>query len=272
MPVLGKNLIILDGAMGTLLLSEGFSGCLEDLNVTAAEEIKRIHRAYSSADIVLTNTFGLNSLNYKGCYSVKEIALKAILNARAARKTVFFDIGPIKNGSALTFKEQYKVYKEVAEAAKEADGFFAETFGDLNELGACVAAVKESSSKPVFATVNFSDDLTVSGKTPEEVALAVASFGADALGTNCSDAETTLKAVKRMVNFTLPVIAKPSLGLPKIKGGKAVYGMEPDEFARYAEKFIAAGASVIGGCCGTTPEFIRKLAKYSGLPVQKHCG
>lgn len=269
LPALGKNLIILDGAMGTLLLSEGFSGCLEELNLTAAEEIKRIHRAYSSADILLTNTFGLNSLNYKGSFSIKEIAEKAVDNARAARKTVYFDVGPLKNGGGLTFKERFEIYKEVAEAAKDAaDGFFLETFCNAEEAEPCIAAFKDTSDKPVFACVAFTET-TAAGGNPEKVAQKLKRAGADAVGVNCTEAQTALKAVKKMINaVSLPVIAKPNLGFPRFTGGGAVYGMKPDEFEEYAKKFMEAGVSAMGGCCGTTPEYINRIAKYSGCPVK----
>lgn len=273
---IGKKIIVLDGAMGSLLLKKGFHGCLEELNITNPEEIKRIHCAYSSADIILTNTFGLNSLNYKGEYFLKEIALKAVENARAARKPVFFDMGPVRKTpymGGLTFAQEYAAFKEIVDIAKDvADGFFVETFSDLSEAETCIRAIKENSSKPVFATMTFcSDQRTFSGATPETVASALESYGADALGANCSPgAEKMAQIVKRMADCTaLPIIAKPNLGLPSIRNGKAFYSMGVDLFEECIVKIIEAGASVIGGCCGTTPEYIKRISEYSGFPVNR---
>lgn len=272
---LGKKVIVLDGAMGTQLEESGLCGCPEDFNITAPEKIKAIHRSYSSADIILTNTFGLNAIKYRGTFSVKEVALKAIENARDAGKNVFFNIGPtgamLKPLGTLSFDEAYSAFSELAEITKDlVDGYFVETFSDLYEAKACVLALKEHSDKPIYVTMTFdSTGRTLTGSTPEIVANTLEGLGADALGVNCSLGPKEMEStVKRLLAATdLPIIVEPNRGLPTLKNGKTVYDLGVNEFDSYIGKFVDMGVSVIGGCCGTTPEFINAISKYSGKEV-----
>lgn len=270
-----KKLLVFDGGMGSELERLGLSGIPEELNVTHAEEIKNIHRSYACADIITTNTFGLNSIKYKGKYSIRSLALKAIENARAAGKKVFFDVGPtgamLSPLGTLTFDEAYDAFAEVAEITKDAvDGYIVETFSDLYEIKACILALKERSSKPVFATMTFDEtERTLTGSTPEIVANTLEGLGVDALGVNCSlGPKELVGVVSRLLSVSgVPVIVQPNRGLPKMKDGKTYYDLSADEFEKYTKIFIDMGVSVVGGCCGTTPEFIQRISKYSGREV-----
>ena len=274
---LGEEVIIFDGGMGSELERLGLEGIPEELNVTHAEQIKNIHRAYSCADIVTTNTFGLNKIKYHGKYSIRELAEKAVGNARVAGKKVFFDIGPtgamLAPLGTLSFDEAYAAFAEVADITNDiVDGYIVETFSDLYEIKACILALKEHSDKPIFATMTFDNTgRTLTGSTPEIVANTLEGLGVDALGVNCSlGPKELLPVVERLLNSTnLPVIVQPNRGLPVLEKGKTVYKLSADEFEFYTQKLIETGVSVVGGCCGTTPEFIRRISRFSGAKVNR---
>lgn len=275
---LGKQLIVFDGGMGSELERRGLGGDIpEELNLTHAEEIRAIHRDYAEAgaDIVTANSFGLNRIKYKGKYSVAELARAAVENARAAGKEVFFDVGPtgalLAPVGTLTFDEAYEAFAEIARITSDmVGGYIVETFSDLYELKACVLALKEHSDKPVYATVTFdSTARTLTGSTPEIVAELLEGLGADAIGVNCSlGPKELVPIVERLLAATdLPVIVQPNCGLPKLREGKTCYDLTEDEFEAWMKKFIGMGVAVVGGCCGTTPAYIRRLAAYKGRPV-----
>ncbi|MDE6001191.1 MAG: homocysteine S-methyltransferase family protein [Clostridia bacterium] len=263
--------------MGSELEKLGFDGIPEELNITNPEVIKSIHRSYSCADCIMTNTFGLNKIKYKGKYALKELALKAVENARAAGKKVIFDIGPtgamIEPLGTLTFDKAYEAFAEVVEYTKDiVDGYIAETFSDLYEMKACVLAIKEHSKKPVFATMTFdSTGRTLTGSTPEIVANTLEGLGVDALGVNCSAGPKELEEVvnRLLACSNVPVMVKPNRGLPVLKDGKTEYVLDIEEFDYYINKFVKSGVSIVGGCCGTNPEFIKRICKYSGRKVKK---
>ncbi len=274
---LGEKVILFDGGMGSEIERAGLVGSSEELNLTHAEEIKAIHRAYSAADVITTNTFGLNRIKYRGSYSIRELALKAIDNARAAGKAVFFDVGPtgamLQPLGTLSFDEAYRAFAEIADIANDfVDGYIVETFSDLYEIKACILALKEHSDKPVFATMTFdSSERTLTGSTPEIVANTLEGLGVDALGVNCSlgPKEMTGVVERLLACSGVPVIVQPNCGLPALKDGKAYYDLDPAEFEAYIGKFVEMGVSVIGGCCGTTPELIARLSKFRGKEVNR---
>ncbi|MCH5201277.1 MAG: homocysteine S-methyltransferase family protein [Oscillospiraceae bacterium] len=275
---LGKNVIVFDGGFGSELERRGLSGGIpEDLNITNPEDIQAIHKAYSCADIASANTFGLNRIKYHGAYTLEEVAKQAIENARASGNKVFVDIGPtgmmLEPLGTLTFDEAYNAFAEIADITKDlADGYIAETFSDLYELKACILALKEHTDKPIFATVTFdSTGRTLTGSTPEIVANTLEGLGVDALGVNCSlGPKELLPVVQRLLSSTtLPVIVQPNRGLPVLENGKTVYKLDIDEFEQYTEKMLEMGVSVIGGCCGTTPDFIQRISRFSGAPVNR---
>ena len=275
---LGKQLIVFDGGFGSELERRGLGEYIpEDLNVTHADEIRAIHRAYAEAgaDVITANSFGLNRIKYKGKYPLETLVRAAVENARAAGKEVFFDVGPtgalLAPVGTLTFDEAYEAFAEIARLTSDmVGGYIVETFSDLYELKACVLALKEHSDKPVYATVTFdAGGRTLTGSTPEIVADLLEGLGVDALGVNCSlGPEELAPIVERLLNATdLPVIVQPNRGLPKLENGKTVYDLSEDEFARWMRKFVEMGVSVVGGCCGTTPAFIRRLAEWKGRAV-----
>ncbi len=275
---LGKEVMIFDGGFGSELEKLGLDGIPEDLNITHAERIRDIHRAYSCADFVSANTFGLNRIKYKGKYGLKEVAIAAIQNARAAGKYVFADVGPtgamLAPVGTLSFEDAYEAFAEFARITSDyVDGYIAETFSDLYELKACVLALKENSDKTVFATMTFDKSgRTLTGTTPEIAVNTLEGLGVDALGVNCSlGPKELLETVRRITAVSgVPVIVQPNRGLPVIENGKTVYKLGIDEFVRYAGEFVKIGVSVLGGCCGTTPEFIRAISeKYGGAKVKR---
>lgn len=262
--------------MGSELERLGLSGIPEELNITRAEQIKAIHRAYACADVITTNTFGLNSVKYAGKYSIKELAESAIENAHAAGKAVFFDIGPtgamLKPLGTLPFDRAYEAFKEIALITRDlVDGYIVETFSDLYEIKACILALKENTDKPVFATMTFdSAGRTLTGSTPEIVANTLEGLGVDALGVNCSLGPKELEGVveRLLAASGIPVIVQPNRGLPVLRDGKTRYELGADEFEFYTKKFIDMGVAAVGGCCGTTPGFIERISKFSGRKVK----
>ena len=172
---LGKQLILFDGGFGSELERRGLGDAVpEELNLMRPTQIREIHRAYAAAgaDVITTNSFGLNRIKYRGEYPLAELARAAVENARAAGKEVFFDVGPtgalLRPIGTLTFDEAYEAYAEIARLTSDmVGGYIVETFSDLYELKACVLALKEHSNKPVYATVTFdSTGRTLTGSTP----------------------------------------------------------------------------------------------------------
>lgn len=273
---LGKQVMIFDGGLGTEIAAAGLADHIpEDLNISHAEAIRKIHRSYSAADCISTNTFGLNRIKYKGAYDIRTVADAAIANARSAGKYVFFDVGPtgalLRPVGTLSFDEAYAAYAEIADYTKDSvDGYIVETFSDLYELKACVLALREHADKPIFATVTFDGNgRTLTGATPRIVAMVLEGLGVDALGVNCSlGPDEMTETVRELLQYShVPVIVQPNRGLPKLKDGRTYYDLSVDTFVACTEKFLDMGVSVIGGCCGTTPECIERLAANRNRPV-----
>ena len=274
----GEKIAVFDGGFGSELERLGLGGIPEELNITAPEAIKSIHRSYSCADIITANTFGLNPIKYKGKYSLRELALAAVENARAAEKPVFFDVGPtgamMEPIGSLSFEDAYEAYKQVALSSKDiADGYILETFSDLYEIKAAILAFKENTDLPVFATMTFdASGRTLTGTSSEIAALTLSGLGADALGVNCSlGPRELIPTVKRLLDSTdRPVIVQPNRGIPVLENGRTVYKLSAEEFDESVGQMVEMGVSIIGGCCGTTPEFIKKISRFSGQPVRQH--
>ena len=274
---LGKQLIVFDGGFGSELALRGLEGLPEELNITHPEEVRAIHRAYAAAgaDVITANSFGLNRIKYKGKYAIADLARAAVENARAAGKEVFFDVGPtgalLKPFGTLSFEEAYEAYAEIARLTSDmVGGYIVETFSDLYELKACVLALKEHSDKPVYATATFDGTArTLTGSSPEIVAQLLEGLGVDALGVNCSlGPKEMAPVVDRLLAATsLPVIVQPNRGLPTLKQGKTYYDLSEEDFTAAMRAFVEKGVAVVGGCCGTTPAFIRRLAAWKGQKV-----
>ena len=268
--------IFYDGAMGTMLQRCGLKpGQRPDiLNMTAPDAVENVHRMYVEAgsDIVCSNTFGANAcaLSDTG-YSPEEIIAAAIAIAKRAcggAAKIALDIGPTGQLLApmgdLESEKAYKLFKQQAVAGEKAGADFAaiETMSDLEELKAAISAVKENSNLPILATMTFDKTgCTYMGCTPESFTEAAERLGAAAVGINCSlePAEMYSTAQRIAKATSLPLIIKPNAGLPDRETG--LYSIGPAEFAMQMAPFAAIGARIVGGCCGTTPEYIRELKK-----------
>ena len=274
-----KRVIMLDGGMGTMLQKAGvpMGKIPEALNVTHAEDVIDIHRQYIEAgsDIIYANTFSAN--RYKlghSEYSVETLVTAGINNAKRAVEDsgkyvkVALDVGPIgelmePNGN-LKFEDAYDMFKEMMTAGERAgaDLIVIETSTDLLEMKAAVLAAKENTSLPVFSTMAFEKSgRTFTGVTVEAAALTLTGLGVDAIGINCSlGPDDIYPLAKRLVEWTpLPVIIKANAGLPNLNSGG--YDISAEQFAQQMDKFMDLGVSIIGGCCGTTPEYIREMGK-----------
>lgn len=275
---LGKSILIFDGGMGSEIEKKGLSGFIpEELNITHKKAIVDIHKSYMAADFITTNTFGLNRIKYHGRYELKDLAEAAIENARETGKYVMFDIGPtgkmLSPLGDLSFDDAYEAFKEMVLISKDkVDGYIVETFSDLYELKACILAIKENSDLPVFATMTFDKSgRTLTGSTPEIVVNTLEGLGVDALGVNCGLGPRELyDVIEKFINTShTPIIIQPNRGLPTLVNGKTVYDLCFDEFDEYTKKYVDMGVSVIGGCCGTNPDFITGISKYKGIKVAK---
>ena len=279
---LGKELLFFDGGMGTLLQERGLKpGELPEIwNIEHIEEIIDIHSQYFEAgsDIVLANTFGANRQKFHSDeYELEDIVTAAIINVKEGAymgvhdgREVYaaLDLGPtgklLKPMGTLSFEEAYDTYKEVVIYGAEAgaDLIHIETMNDTYELKAAVLAAKENCSLPVFATVAFDEKgkLLTGADIPSVVAL-LEGLGVDALGINCGlGPKQMLPLLNEIMEYaSVPVIVKPNAGLQKQKDGEVYYDVTPEEFASYMEEIVKCGASIVGGCCGTTPDYISAI-------------
>lgn len=272
----GRAYLLFDGGMGTLVQAAGLHTIHEVpdlLNLTHPEAIVAIQRQYveAGADCITTNTFSANRLKLASTdATVAEVYAAAAANARAAgAPLVAGDIGPtgalLEPLGTLTFDEAFDIFSEQACAAEAAgcDLIVVETMADLLEAKAAVLAAVESTTLPVFATMTFGEDgRTFLGTTPAIAATTLSALGASAVGLNCSLGPVELAP---LVEELAPhdralVMAQPNAGLPRIQDGETVFDVGPDEFARAMEAILDAGATVVGGCCGTTPAHIAALS------------
>ena len=287
---LGKELLFLDGGMGTLLQAEGLApGELpETWNIEHPEKVEAIHRRYYEAgsDVVLANTFGANVCKFHDDrYTVEEVIRAGIANAKRAGEQigketyVALDMGPtgklLKPMGDLDFDDAYEAFTEAVRYGEKygADLIHIETMSDTYEVKAAILAAKENSSLPVFVTMIFDErgKLLTGGDVPSVVAM-LEGLRVDALGLNCGlGPKQMLPILNDLRRYTsLPIIVKPNAGLPKQKNGETYYDVEPDEFARIMQEVVKGGACVIGGCCGTTPEHIKKLVEEcKDLPLRE---
>lgn len=270
------NLLILDGAMGTVLQQRGLppGGVPELLNLTAPELLQGVYRSYVEAgsQVVYANTFGANALKLSRTgHSPEEIITAAIFVAKQAvagtGTRVALDIGPLgellEPLGTLTFERAYELFREMAIAGQRAgaDLVVIETMTDLYEAKAALLAVKENTGLPVFVTMSFEPSgRTFTGCTIPSMARTLEGLGADAIGLNCSvGPDLLLPLLKELCEHTrLPVIAKPNAGLPDPLDGH--YDMAPDAFAAAVLPCLEAGVTIFGGCCGTSPDYIKALS------------
>ena len=272
--LLQQDFIFFDGAIGWILLRKGLkAGQRPDImNIIAPDAVYEIQHSYYQAgsDILLSNTLGANAVALKATgYSVEEIIRAGVGIAKKAgegKALTALDIGPIGEFISpfgnLSFDDSYELYRQqavIGEAAG-ADLVALETMSDLLELKAAMLAVKENTSLPVFAMMTFDKSgRTFTGCRPESFAVMAERLGAAAIGINCSlrPDEIYPMAEKVIANTHLPVIIKPNAGLPDSVTG--LYDVDAAEFARQMAHYAELGVKIVGGCCGTSPEYITHL-------------
>lgn len=288
-----NNILILDGGAGTLLQKAGLpAGELpERWNITHPNEVTKIHRDYFGAgsNVVYTNTFGANSLKFSPD-ELDEIVRCAVSCAKAAKadfggeRFIALDIGPtgklLKPLGDLLFEDAVKIFSDTVKLGVKygVDLIVIETMNDSYETKAALLAAKENSNLPVFVTNAYGDDgKLMTGADADAMAALLEGMGADAVGVNCSLGPKALSPVVRRLlkRCSVPVILKPNAGLPAVRSGETVYDVSPSEFADTVKELVQDGVRIVGGCCGTTPEYIKAVADaVSGLsPVpteEKH--
>ena len=284
---IGREWLFFDGGTGSILQEKGLQpGELpETWNLLHPDRILDLHRGYleAGADIYNTNTFGANRLKFPE--NLDEIVTAAVKLAKEARTQagrdedayVALDIGPTGKLLApmgdLSFDDAVDIFGEVVRigAREGADLVLIETMNDSYEAKAAVLAAKENCDLPVFITCVFDGSgKMLTGGTPESVAAMLEGLGVDALGVNCSlGPAQMIPIVERLVKAAhVPVLVNPNAGLPKSVDGKTVYDVGPEEFAGYMKQIAALGAAAVGGCCGTTPDYIRaEIAAVRPLPL-----
>jgi 5-methyltetrahydrofolate--homocysteine methyltransferase len=284
--LLSSNFLLFDGAMGTMLQQKGLKGghLPEVYNIQHPEIIYDIHKEYleAGADIITTNTFGANRLKLKdSSYCVDEIIKEAVTIARRASKDklVALDMGPIGHMmepiGTLSFNDAYDIFKEQVIAGEKAgaDIILIETISDLYEAKAAVLAAKENSSLPILCTMTFQENKrTLTGTDPITMIQVLEGLGVDVLGVNCSLGPKQLKPIIHEILrvATIPLMVQPNAGLPRIRNGETVYDLTPEEFAKEINYMAKKGVAVLGGCCGTNPDFIKAVKEsLKGLKPRK---
>jgi len=276
--ILRKRVVVLDGAMGTMLQPHLERGsCMDMANILNPEIVTNVHVQYRDAgtDIISTNTFGASriKLDALGLGSrAKEINIAGANLARkvAGSAMVAGVMGPsgklIEPLGELSFDQAFDAFYEQAKALVQGgvDLFLLETFADLKEIKIAVMAVKEAAPDlPVLASMTFEEGFkTFTGTDPETAATVLSSLGVDAVGVNCSTGpEPMLEVVGRYAVVTdKPIFVEANAGIPVLKEGRTTYSVSADEMAQYGEKFVEIGASIVGSCCGSTPEYTKKIA------------
>lgn len=282
---LGKEILIFDGAMGTILQKNGLiAGELPEIwNFKNGDLIKNIHKMYieSGADVISTNTFGANSLKLKNSgYTVDEVITKAVSLAKKAAdesgREVFtaLDMGPtgklLEPYGELPFEDAYELYAEQVRAGDKAgaDLILIETMGDLYEIKAAVLAAKENSSLPVIVSMIFNEKgQLLTGADIKTAVFTLEGLGVDAIGLNCGLGPVQMKSyAEEMLSYSsLPVFVNPNAGLPEVVDGVTCYNVGAEKFSEEMKNIVLLGASAVGGCCGTTPEHIRLTAEKCKL-------
>ncbi|MDQ5824960.1 MAG: bifunctional homocysteine S-methyltransferase/methylenetetrahydrofolate reductase [Chloroflexota bacterium] len=274
--------IVCDGAMGTMLYSMGVpaNSCFDESNLTQPDLVRKVHEAYikAGAEIVETNTYGANRLKLAGYDLADKVGQINKRGARLAREVrevsgrpvmVAGAVGPLgkplKPVGLIPALEARAVFREQIEALLEGgvDLIILETIPDLEEMRQALIASHEACDLPVVAQMTFDGDgRTQMGNTPDEVAKALAELGADVIGANCSTGPQRMSRVISEMSAVVstPLSAQPNAGWPEMVGDRIVYVSTPDYVASFASRMMAAGARILGGCCGTTPAHIQAIA------------
>lgn len=274
--------LLCDGAMGTQLYARGVSldACFDVLNIRNPKLVQGIHRDYclAGADLLETNTFGANrfKLAVHGlAEEVRTINRQGVKLARDVRESsgkdlfILGSMGPLGKYLVplgnVTEKEAWEAFREQAEGLLEGgvEGFIIETFSDLREIRLAIEAIRAVSDLPVIAQMTFSDDgLTFAGHSPEEVVRALRVLPVQVIGANCSVGPSILFDILETMLAAageIPLSIQPNAGLPSRVGERFIYLSSPAYMAEYGARMLKAGARILGGCCGTTPEHIRAL-------------
>ena len=270
---------VFDGAVGTMLYDKGvyINRSYDELNLTAPDLVREVHREYvkAGADIIETNTFGATRHRLRQYSLENKLREINIAGARLAREAagekafVAGAVGPldlrIEPYGPTSFDEATEMFSEQISALLEGgvDLFVLETFSDLSEIEQAIRAVRQLSDLPIFAQVTITTEgNTIFGATPEVFAKKLDELGADVIGLNCGVGPThILSALEKMRSVTTKKLsAQPNAGLPRDVQGRQFYMCSPEYMSKFAKRFIKAGASFIGGCCGTTPKHIRLIA------------
>lgn len=267
--------IVLDGAMGTMLHKMGLKlgGLPEELNFTDPEIVESVHKEYiaAGAKAVYANTFGANRIKLANSrYSVEETVKKGVETARRACENsgafVGLDIGSLgrmlRPVGDLPAEEAYEMFAEIIRAGNDADFIVLETMTDLMEIKTALLAAKENSKLPVICTMTFEENMrTFTGCTASAMVLTLQGMGADAVGMNCSlGPKDALNVAEELLKWAeVPVLIRANAGLPNPVTFE--YDVSPAEYAEIAEKMANMGVKLIGGCCGTSPEFISEISK-----------
>lgn len=282
---LTKNILLLDGATGSNLMAAGMPRgvCTETWVLQHREVLQKLQKAYinSGSRVIYAPTFGANRINLKMHHledKIKEMNYELVAIAKESANGQAFVAGDITTtgkmmapAGDLTYEEAFEVYEEQISFLRDAgvDMIIAETMINIEETLAAVDAASQVCELPVLCTMTVESDGSIfSGGNAVEAALALESAGASAVGINCSVGPDQLVSVVRNIKeaVSVPVIAKPNAGMPLIdEQGNAVYNMDPTEFAQHMKVLVENGASIIGGCCGTTPEYIRAVAEELGI-------
>ena len=274
-----ENIVFLDGGMGTLLQERGLmpGEAPEDWNITHPVDITDIHRAYydSGSNIVNTNTFGANILHFSE-ERLEAVIKAAVANAKKARemsrnpkpKYIALDIGPtgrlLKPMGDLGFEEAVEIFKKTVliGVGCGVDLIMIETMNDSYETKAALLAAKECCELPVFVSNAYSENgKLMTGASPAAMVAMLEGMGADAIGVNCSFGPDKLAPIVReyIKYSSTPVLLKPNAGMPRSENGRTVYDISPEHFSDICAGLIGEGVTIAGGCCGTTPEYIKAL-------------
>ena len=286
---LGKQILFFDGGMGTLLQERGLkTGEIpETWNILHPEIIRQIHQEYllAGSNMISANTFGVNAFKCKNlAYTVEELVTagiglvkEAIQEVRTGERSeskqpmyAALDIGSLgkllKPLGEITFDEAYKTFQEIVIAGDRAgaDLILIETVSDAYEMKAAVLAAKENSDLPVVVTMIFDESgKLLTGGDVASVTAMLEGLGVDAIGFNCGLGPDQMKNLLPQLTAccSLPIVINPNAGLPVVVNGQTVFNVAPEEFAQSVRTLVEMGASVVGGCCGTTPEHIRRVVE-----------
>ena len=276
------EILLSDGAWGTMLQALGLctGESPEDWNLNHPEKVKEVALAYINAgsDIILTNTFGgslFKLVNYNIQHKIKEINRIGVALSKEAAKgnaIIAASVGPtgkfLQPLGEVSEEEMFNAFCEQISAQVEggADAILIETMSDLGEASLAIKAAKEVSTLPIITTMTFEKGKhgyrTMMGVSIEQAVETLSKTGADILGTNCGNGiEQMCEIITQMRQYTSKfLIAQPNAGLPKLRNNKTEFDQTPEDMAQYIPNLINAGANIVGGCCGTTPEHIKAMA------------